>query len=418
VDEVIDREIAKAQQAAERWLGGFVCLIAALFVALNAVQVGVGSTELGSRSGLGVASLYLVIYARVWWLSGSRPPTAWEVRFRTVLEVSVPLLMSLVDGTLGADYALPRVSAVVWAFAIFASTIRFRPELALLAGGVAAVEWLGLWMWLAPGAAPGAVYAKVGPAVNRAGLFLACGVLAWRVSAMQAGLTGASVRTALERERVRRAFGAYLPEPIVQRILAGELRLGTERRPVTVLFVDIRGFTRFAEGRGPEQVVEVLNRALEAFSAEVRLQGGFVNKYLGDGLMAIFGAPAEQEDHAAAAVRAAVAIAAAATRLGEQGVYPGLRIGVGLHCGDVVVGDIGGGGYREYTAIGDVVNVASRVEAFTKQVDAVVLATESVRLAAGEAARFEPLGASVLRGREGAVELWHVRAKEAERSVG
>ena len=412
--EGFDVEITLARQDAERWLGFFLTTFAAMFSFLNLGQILGGSRELGSWSVFIVATLYMVFYAQVWRQAIHRAPTRQQVYVRTTLEVSVPLWVSLVDAQLGADYALPRVSVLVWAIAIFVSVLRLRPELALWAGGLAAFEWISLWFWLSPDAAADSLHAVAGPAVNRAMLFLACGVLAWRVALMQAALTQKTVRTALERERVRRAFGAYLPEVIVQRILDGELRVGTERRPVTVMFVDIRSFTSFAEGRSADEVLEVLNEALEAFSEEVREQGGFVNKYLGDGLMAIFGAPVDHEDHAAAAVRAALAISDAADRLSAAGVYPGLRIGIGLHCGDALVGDIGGGGYREYTAIGDVVNVAARVENYTKTLSGSVAATDEVRRAAADAAVFSSVGIAELRGRGEPVELWEVHAPHHE----
>jgi adenylate cyclase len=145
-----------------------------------------------------------------------------------------------------------------------------------------------------------------------------------------------------------------------------------------VLFVDIREFTPFSQQTHPDEVFRKLNLALAAFADQVAAHGGIVNKFLGDGLMAIFGAPLDDPDHALKACRAALGIAQVAASLRDSGAYPELRIGVGLHCGEVVVGDVGGVEHREYTAIGDVVNVSARVEAATKEVGAEVLVTDEV----------------------------------------
>jgi adenylate cyclase len=171
-------------------------------------------------------------------------------------------------------------------------------------------------------------------------------------------------------------------EPVVERVLSGELVLRTERRPISVLFVDIRGFTTFAQMNDPDTILEKLNLALDSFAVEVEKRGGIVNKFLGDGLMAIFGAPVVDEHHARNAYETGIAMVIAAQRLVQDGSYPELRIGVGVHCGEVVVGDIGGRGHREYTAIGDVVNVAARIEAMTKTLNVEMLVSEAVRSSA------------------------------------
>ncbi len=206
-------------------------------------------------------------------------------------------------------------------------------------------------------------------------------------------------RTTLERERVRRAFGAYVAEPVVEQVLAGNLAVATERRHVTVMFVDIRNFTRFSRARPPTEVLDRLNLALERFSREVHDRDGIVNKFLGDGLMALFGAPLDRPDHCHSAGQAALAIARAAEDLATSGVYPELRVGIGLHTGEVLVGDVGGDGHREYTAIGDVVNVASRVEDQCKRLGATVLATEAVCQHLGPDVHAREAGVVELRGR-------------------
>ena len=173
--------------------------------------------------------------------------------------------------------------------------------------------------------------------------------------AMQAWLLSTTLREeiaraaseAQQRQIVRTAFGSYVDSRVVDRVLAGDIKVKPERRVITVMFVDIRGFTRMAESQDPTLVFRRLDEILEAFAIEVQRQGGIVNKFLGDGLMAIFGAPEEQLDHPQRAVVAALRILEAARQQRDDGRFPGLAVGVGIHTGEAVVGDIGGA-RREY----------------------------------------------------------------------
>ena len=324
--------------------------------------------------------------------------------------MSAPTLILLIGTWDSAETALLNTPVLLWALSIFGTALRLWPSLALLAGALAALQWVGTYavLYLAEGPFTEPVL-QLQPILERGVLLLACGALASFLGRTFQALTAQVSVAALERERIRRALGVYVAEPIAERALAGDLELRTERRAITVMFVDIRGFTRFSEGKEPGEVLARLNQALEAFSAEVQREEGLVNKFLGDGLMAIFGAPIDQQDHALRAVRAAEAIVRAARRLSSSGAYPELRIGVGLHCGEVVVGDVGGPGHREYTAIGDVVNVASRVESQTREQHVEVLLTDAVRTHLGTDPRLgEPFPVE-LRGRSQPVMVTELR---------
>ena len=180
------------------------------------------------------------------------------------------------------------------------------------------------------------------------------GELAASFNAMVAGLG--------ERERLREAFGAFVDPALTERVLAEGTDLRGEEVEVSVLFLDVRGFTTFAERAAAHEVVAALNELYEAVVPVILRHGGHANKFIGDGLLAVFGAPERHADHAARAVAAAREIAAARPpRLGGE-----LRVGVGVNSGRVVVGTIGGGGRRDFTVIGDPVNTAARVEAATR----------------------------------------------------
>jgi adenylate cyclase len=175
------------------------------------------------------------------------------------------------------------------------------------------------------------------------------------------------------------------------------------------MFLDIRNFTAFSENRSPEQVVDYLNLVFDSTIDAVVGRHGIVNKFLGDGFMAVFGAPIAEGNASAAAVEAALDILARLDRLVGEGKIPPTQVGIGLHAGEAVVGNIGSAQRKEYTVIGDVVNVASRIEALNKQLGTQVLASEEVWTACGRAdlravAR-DPIS---IRGRVQQVRIWQL----------
>jgi adenylate cyclase len=199
-----------------------------------------------------------------------------------------------------------------------------------------------------------------------------------------------------ERERIREAFGTYVDREVAEHILREGTDLAGEQVEVTMMFVDIRDFTGFAERKSAPEVVAALNRLFERVVPVIHEHGGHVDKFAGDGLLAVFGAPRRQEDHADQALAAALEIERAVR---EQ--FSGeLEIGVGLNSGPVVAGNVGGAGRLEFSVIGDAVNVAARVEAATRQTGDVILVTEDVkRLLCTGAAHLEARPSVPLKGK-------------------
>jgi adenylate cyclase len=178
-----------------------------------------------------------------------------------------------------------------------------------------------------------------------------------------------------EREVLRSAMGAYIDPHVTERILLEGAELEGEEVDVSVIFVDIRDFTESADGQAPKDTVRMLNDFFELIVPIVVAHGGQANKFLGDGLLAVFGAPERFVDHANRAVAASWEIARA---IAER--YAGtIRVGIGINSGPVVVGSVGGGGRWEFTLIGDSVNVAKRVEQATKELGDTVLLSEETR---------------------------------------
>jgi class 3 adenylate cyclase len=198
-----------------------------------------------------------------------------------------------------------------------------------------------------------------------------------------------------ERESLREAFGTYVDPEVAERVLEeGELLEGQERE-VSVMFVDVRDFTPFAERSSARETVAFLNELFGVIVPCVGEHGGHANKFLGDGMLALFGAPDRLRDHADRALAAAHAIVRAVDRrFGGE-----VRIGVGINSGPVVVGSVGGGGRLEFAVIGDAVNVAARVERITRHTGDVVLLTEATRCLLRDGRDgLEPRGEFALKG--------------------
>lgn len=172
----------------------------------------------------------------------------------------------------------------------------------------------------------------------------------------------------LAREEVARAnYSRFMPEYVVKQLLDNpdSFRLGGVNQKVTVLFADIRGFTSFSEKENPERIVDVLNRYFTAMSEIIFAYGGTLDKYIGDGLMAIFGAPTASPEDSKNALKTAVAMQQKLVQLNEELKAAGLnniQIGIGMHTGEATIGYIGSEKRSEYTAIGDTVNLAARLE--------------------------------------------------------
>ncbi len=222
------------------------------------------------------------------------------------------------------------------------------------------------------------------------------GALAASFNRMQAGLA--------ERQRLQAAFGTYVDPALAQRLLEqGDDVFRGERREVTVMFVDIRDFTPFAEANTAEDTVARLNALFEIVVPAVVDAGGHVNKFLGDGAMAVFGAPNDLADHADAAVGAAVLI----QRLVSRQFGGELRIGIGINTGEVIAGTIGGGAHLEFTLIGDTTNVAARVEQLTKTTgDPILLTEQTVERLVSRPAGLRNRGSHALKGKSTATQVF------------
>jgi class 3 adenylate cyclase len=218
-----------------------------------------------------------------------------------------------------------------------------------------------------------------------------------------------------EREALRKAFGSYVDPDVADRVLEEGATLEGEDVELTVMFVDMCNFTAFAERSSARETVALLNELFGLVVPILVRHGGHANKFIGDGVMGVFGAPNRLDDHARRAVDAACEIAGTVEdHFGER-----LRIGIGVNSGPASVGSVGGGGRLEFAVIGDTVNVAARVEQLTRETGDTVLVTEATRtLMNGAGVELEPRGEVPIRGRADGVPVYSPRISDrSARSV-
>ena len=204
-----------------------------------------------------------------------------------------------------------------------------------------------------------------------------------------------------ERERIRETFGTYVDPEVAEHILEEGTHLAGEEVEVTIMFIDIRQFTSFAESTAAENVVAAINALFEQIVPIIHKHGGRVDKFVGDGLLAVFGAPRRQPDHADKALAAALEI------MREVGSEQGLDFGIGLNSGRVVAGNVGGAGRLEFSVIGDAVNVAARVEAATRETgDKLLVAGPTVELLRAAHPELRERTGIELKGKREAVKVF------------
>ena len=395
------------------------CILAAIVVGRGVYHLAYGfaADELLGRG-------YILLVMTAWvgvethnfiWVSRRirerRGPVKSRAYLRAAFEVAMPTVMLAImcqyDRPLNV---LTSSITYVYFLIIILSPLRLDPRLCVFTGTLAALSY---------GALVGAyteVLAQqwVGSVAIERLTFVMRGVLLFG-GGLAAAFVSQRIRTTVvetfgevqERERVVALFGQHVSPVVVDQLLYQSAGERSELRTVCVMVLDIRDFTGFSETHAPDEVVRHLNTLWTFMVHTINQHGGIVNKFLGDGFLAVFGAPLSNGSvDCANALAAARQIMLELDGLVSSGDASPTRIGIALHAGPAIVGNIGSADRKEYTVIGDVVNVAFRIEALNKELGSTLLISEPVRYQAGIQA--EPLPPMTLRGRRDSVEVFRV----------
>ena len=324
------------------------------------------------------------------------------------VETSLPtFVLALQIESMGPVRALGFVMPLVYFIFVILSTLRLDFWLSTFTGFVAASELFYMAMHYRPAINPDPE-PEVYYHLARSFMLLMCGVLAGAVGVQLRRGFAASILAATARDRVTSLFGQHVSPQVVERLLLEGASTESDIRKVAVMFVDFRSFTAGARSRSPQDVVERLDGAFAVLVDILDRHGGIVNKFLGDGFLALFGAPLEAEDPAHRAVSAAREMLAAMERINQDSSWP-LRIGIGIHFGEVVAGNIGSPRRKEYTVIGDTVNFAARLEALNKEFNSQLLISSSVHDVLGkDGSDAVSLGEVPIRGYDKPMTVWQL----------
>ena len=345
----------------------------------------------------GLALFFFYSHFVRWRLSRNRY-SPWEKYLTMAVYITiVTLVVAGYAGKSGWVHAVRTVSIQFYFLIIVLSGIYQNDQVPFFTGMIAAIQYTALFLVArylqgAP-MAPMETFRTEAiswdlPAVT-APLMLLTAVIVSMQSRRMKTLLSKSQRLTVDYDRALTTFGQYVSDPIRDRILAGDGDMDGQERDLTVMFADIRVFTNLSESLPARDVVKILNLFFESLSRVVREHGGVINKYIGDGVLVLFGAPVKRTDHIRAAFQAALelkqSLVGVNTIIGESfGIQ--IRIGLSIHTGSAILGNVGSLERREYTVIGPVVNIASRIEGLNKRMGAWLMFTEPVYTAAQELA--------------------------------
>ena len=344
------------------------------------------------------------------WRAAHERDFPWYGRMlNALIETSVPsvIIWVLCQG-LEPQLVFGAWPTLLYFIFILLSTLRLDFWLSLWTGIVAAVQQMVLAVWFLPlSLLAERLNETVDYHLARSLMLLTGGVVAGVVARSLRRQFDNSVATAVARDRVTNLFGQHVSPSVVDRLLATPTDLPSEIRRVCVLFLDIRSFTAQTRVRAAPETVALLNDFFADMVEIVDRYNGIVNKFLGDGFLALFGAPFDDPNAAEDAVASALAMLAAIDRWNASRPTQFLRVGIGIHIGDTVTGTVGSPQRKEYTVIGDTVNLAARLEQLTKDMDARLLVSDAL----GDIARASggrDLGPIAIRGYDDKVRVWQL----------
>lgn len=421
-DELFGREVLKSERLRATILAAIFSLaltsfsLFAVFAPEMVQRVTRGRTPFAPMLGGFAVVIAYQLFARAVaaraLARGTMPPPV--TRYLNVLvETAIPTGVILMGASvIDRVYTLASPAPFLYFVLIALSGLRLDFKLSVLTGASAALQYGACAAWALSTVDVSAYEPLLVAAPQHLGkvlLLLLSGVVTGFIGSRVRAHLAASLSAVAEKQRVMDLFGQQVSPAVVDKLLSQPSGLESESRHVCIMFLDIRDFTTFSESRTAEQVVAYLNTLWGLMIDVVNGHGGIVNKFLGDGFMAIFGAPVSDGADCKNAVAAAKQILELVRENVAAGVLPATRIGIGLHAGVAVTGNVGGRQRKEYSVIGEVVNLASRIEGLNKTFQSQLLISQAVYDAVADAgAGARPLGPQHVKGRAESVNVYQL----------
>ncbi|MDT8323973.1 MAG: adenylate/guanylate cyclase domain-containing protein [Bacteroidota bacterium] len=324
--------------------------------------------------------------------------------WNALVEISIPTVgMLILSSSIPPLLTLVSPLTALYFIFILLSILRLNVLLSLWTGLLAALQYVGIaWYFHQNGGGEGVapMFDTTALYVARSVMLLGAGIVAGVIARI---IREKIVHTVQEVEAKNQAidlFGQQVSEPVARELLRSAQALRGRLRSVTVMFLDIRDFTPFTARHAPDEVVNYLNTLFSFMIRVIGAHAGIVNQFLGDGFMTTFGAPLEDEEHAAHAVASAIEIHAGIQRMVEEGSIPPTRIGIGIHSGEALTGNIGSAERRQYSVTGSTVILASRIEQLNKiHGSDILISEETFRMAKLDSATCERIENVTVKGR-------------------
>ncbi|MGB5895546.1 MAG: adenylate/guanylate cyclase domain-containing protein, partial [Ignavibacteriaceae bacterium] len=392
IKEIFETEFSKEILQSEKLRGlllSAIIVVMLLAIAVNSYYLNVFENNLLKPFqwfiiiliGLLIRSI-LVRKFQVVWFKKSRKKYLIFLYVNTFIETSIPSVVILVFAS-QYNPATALISPIVFFYFLFIilSIFDLDLKLSIFAGVVASAEYLilALFYYNQLTFSGDLAILNMFPLYVAKSLFLfMAGVVAGIVSLKIRKNIFSSYHTLQERDNLEKAFGQQVSKEVVDEFIKNNLTITSKEREATIMFLDIRDFSNFCEGKTPEEINKYQNEVLSFMIDIVKKNRGIVNQILGDGFMATFGAPVEDEKHTDNAVKAANEIIRQLNFNNEEGKIENTKVGIGIHCGEVVTGNVGTEDRKQYSITGNTVILAARLEQLNKEFNSSVIVSKDV----------------------------------------
>jgi len=363
---------------------------------------------------LGFFALRSLIVRKIWnrWLTKEKKLPEILRYFNSFLEVSIPTIIIIIIA-LESQSLVILLSPVVFLYFIFIllSTLELDLKLCFFTGSVAAIEYILLGFYYTSQFNVPLGMSIIGEPVFYVGkgaiLFITgmAGLVAKQIS----NRILSSYKSIQERNNIEKLFGQQVSAEIVEELINNKYAVTSKRRFVCIMFLDIRGYTPFSEGKKPEEIIKFQNDIFGFMIEIINKNHGIINQFMGDGFMATFGAPVSTKNDCENAIDSAVEISNELNEQIKQGKLADIKIGIGLHAGEVVTGNVGTSTRKQYSVTGNTVILASRIEQLNKKYDSTILISKEVldKIQIKED-KFRSLGRVDIKGRQKPIEIFQI----------